>query len=57
MARVSFGIFEFDPETTELWRNGLPVRLQAQPARVQATLLEKCGEKFDPDVVIRAEKK
>ena len=57
MARVSFGIFAFDPETAKLWRNGLPVRLQAQPARVPATLLEKCGEKFDPDVVIRAEKK
>jgi DNA-binding winged helix-turn-helix (wHTH) protein/TolB-like protein len=37
--RLRFGIFEFDPDTRELRREGLPVRLQAQPAQVLAMLL------------------
>jgi TolB-like protein len=36
--RPRFGIFEFDPETRELRREGVPVRLQAQPAQVRAAL-------------------
>ncbi len=39
MARVRFGTFDFDPETRELRREGTPVRLQAQPARVLSILL------------------
>jgi DNA-binding winged helix-turn-helix (wHTH) protein/TolB-like protein len=42
--RVRFGIFEFDLAARELRRDGLPVKMQAQPAQVLATLLEHCGE-------------
>jgi DNA-binding winged helix-turn-helix (wHTH) protein/TolB-like protein len=41
---VRFGIFEFDPVTRELRREGSPVRLQAQPAQVLAVLLSRAGE-------------
>jgi DNA-binding winged helix-turn-helix (wHTH) protein/TolB-like protein len=47
--RVRFGIFEFDLATRELRRQGIPVRLQAQPAQVLATLLEH------PDAVVTRE--
>jgi DNA-binding winged helix-turn-helix (wHTH) protein/TolB-like protein len=42
--RVRFGIFDFDPETRELRRDGVLVRLQAQPAQVLALLVEHAGE-------------
>lgn len=41
---VRFGIFEFDPATRELRREGSPVRLQGQPAQVLAVLLSRAGE-------------
>src|SRR5262249_36876181 len=41
--RVRFGIFEFDAITLGLYRNGTPVNLQAQPAKVLAMLLEHDG--------------
>jgi DNA-binding winged helix-turn-helix (wHTH) protein/TolB-like protein len=40
---VSFAIFEFDFSTSELRRNGVLVRLQAQPARVLRYLLAHSG--------------
>lgn len=43
-AVIRFGIFEFDPGTGELRRDGTPVRLQAQPARALAVLLRHAGE-------------
>jgi DNA-binding winged helix-turn-helix (wHTH) protein/TolB-like protein len=43
-ARMRFGLFEFDPATGELSREGTPVRLQPQPARVLGLLVERPGE-------------
>ena len=40
---VRFGVFEFDPETGLLTREGTPVRLQPQPARVLAMLVARAG--------------
>jgi DNA-binding winged helix-turn-helix (wHTH) protein/TolB-like protein len=40
---VAFGVFEFDPETGLLSREGTPVRLQPQPARVLAILVAQAG--------------
>ena len=40
---VRFAIFEFDPSTTELRRNGILQHIQAQPARVLAYLLAHTG--------------
>lgn len=42
--RFRFGLFEFDPATRELRREGRPVRLQAQPAQVLAALLQNAGQ-------------
>jgi DNA-binding winged helix-turn-helix (wHTH) protein/TolB-like protein len=42
-ASVRFGPFEFDPASMVLTRAGRPVRLQPQPARVLAVLLEQPG--------------
>jgi DNA-binding winged helix-turn-helix (wHTH) protein/TolB-like protein len=38
-----FGVFAFDLDTLELSRNGRPLRLQPQPARVLAALLAHAG--------------
>ena len=43
MTRVRFGQFDFDAATGELTRGGTPVRLQPQPARVLALLVERAG--------------
>src|SRR5882724_8085081 len=44
MSRYRFGIFEFDSDAADLRREGIPIRLQAQPAQVLALLLENAGE-------------
>lgn len=42
--RARFGVFEFSQATGELRREGVPVKLQAQPARVLALLLANAGQ-------------
>jgi Tol biopolymer transport system component/DNA-binding winged helix-turn-helix (wHTH) protein len=42
--RVQFGIFEADLKTGELRRSGVRVRLQSQPFKLLAVLLEQPGE-------------
>jgi DNA-binding winged helix-turn-helix (wHTH) protein/TolB-like protein len=42
--RVAFGLFELDPATGTLTREGRPIRLQPQPARVLAILVGRAGE-------------
>ena len=41
---IRFGLFELDPATGDLRREGRPVRLQPQPARVLALLASRPGE-------------
>jgi DNA-binding winged helix-turn-helix (wHTH) protein/TolB-like protein len=43
-AEARFGLFAFDPESGALTRGGVPVRLQPQPARVLAILVDRPGE-------------
>ena len=43
MARIRFGVFDFDPEAGELLRDGARVRLQPQPAKLLAALLAARG--------------
>ena len=38
-----FGLFEFDERSGTLTREGIPVRLQPQPARVLTLLVERAG--------------
>lgn len=38
-----FGVFEFRPETADLWRDGIRVRLEPQPAKALALLLDHAG--------------
>ncbi|MBX9602361.1 MAG: winged helix-turn-helix domain-containing protein [Bryobacteraceae bacterium] len=41
--RLRFGVFDFDPASGELRREGIAVKLQAQPAQVLGILLENAG--------------
>lgn len=43
MPRFRFGLFDFDPAAGTLSRAGVPVRIQPQPARVLALLVERAG--------------
>ena len=42
--RFRFGLFEFDTASQELWRAGVLVRLQSQPARVLSCLIAHAGQ-------------
>lgn len=42
--RISFGPFEVDLRTRELWKNGLKLKLGGQPFEILANLLERPGE-------------
>jgi len=41
---VRFGIYQVDVRTSELWKQGRKVKLQEQPCRILAILLEQRGE-------------
>jgi TolB-like protein/DNA-binding winged helix-turn-helix (wHTH) protein len=43
-ARLRFGVFEFDPRSGELWREGRRVSLQRQPSRLLELLTARPGE-------------
>ena len=42
--RLSFGLFEADPQSGELWKSGFRVKLQSQPFKVLMALLERPGQ-------------
>ncbi len=54
METVRFGVFEFDPDTGVLRREGRVVRLQAQPAQVLGVLLAQAGEVVTRDTLREA---
>jgi hypothetical protein len=41
---VQFGLFQLDPKAGELRKEGVKVRLQDQPFRVLALLVERAGQ-------------
>ena len=43
-ARLTFGLYEVDLQSGELWKAGFRVKLQSQPFKVLAALLEKPGQ-------------
>ena len=43
-ARVTFGLYEVDLQAGELWKAGYRVKLQSQPFKVLAALLERPGQ-------------
>jgi Tol biopolymer transport system component/DNA-binding winged helix-turn-helix (wHTH) protein len=49
VAKVSFGVFEADLQTGELWKAGRRVKLQSQPFRVLTCLIERAGEVVSRD--------
>jgi DNA-binding winged helix-turn-helix (wHTH) protein/TolB-like protein len=51
IGRVRFGLFEFDADTSALSREGVPVRLQPQPARVLAILVMHAGDVVTRDTL------
>src|SRR5580765_5574899 len=52
--RARFGDFELDAESGTLLRQGRRVRLQPQPLRVLALLVERAGEVVSRDDIRRA---
>src|SRR3981081_4151771 len=44
ISRLSFGLFEVDLQSVELWKAGRKIKLQSQPFKVLVTLLEHPGE-------------
>src|SRR5689334_7268276 len=42
--RISFGDYELDCRTGELRRNGVPIKIQPQPAKILALLASRPGE-------------
>ncbi len=48
---MRFGLFEFDPDTGALSREGVPVRLQPQPARVLTLLVTHAGDVVTRDAL------
>lgn len=42
--QVQFGRFTFNPGTGELKKNGAPIKLQSQPAKVLGVLVSRAGE-------------
>jgi DNA-binding winged helix-turn-helix (wHTH) protein len=51
MRRVTFGPFQLDLDTHELNRSGLAVRLQPQPAKLLALLVEHAGRLVTRDEI------
>lgn len=43
-SKLTFGLFEVDLESGELWKAGFRVKLQGQPFKVLASLLERPGQ-------------
>src|SRR5262245_58773806 len=54
MSRFRFGVFEFNAETGELFRDGIAVKLQSQPARVLGLLVAQAGEVVTRDTLRQA---
>lgn len=52
--RFRFGLFEFDVVARELRREGVLVRLPAQPAQALACLIERAGEVVSRDEICKA---
>src|SRR5215470_9822964 len=42
--KIRFGVYELDRDAMELRKHGVPIRMQEQPFRVLATLVERPGE-------------
>ena len=53
MPLVTFGPFRLDLNSHELHRSGIAVRLQPQPARLLALLVERAGELVTRDEIRR----
>jgi TolB-like protein/DNA-binding winged helix-turn-helix (wHTH) protein/Tfp pilus assembly protein PilF len=49
-SRARFGLYEFDPASGDVWKQGVRVRLHGRPLQVLQTLIERAG-----DVVTRKE--
>jgi Tol biopolymer transport system component/DNA-binding winged helix-turn-helix (wHTH) protein len=43
-AKLTFGLFEVDLQTGELWKAGFRIKLQSQPFKVLTALLERPGQ-------------
>lgn len=51
---IRFGVFEFNPEASELRKRGLKINLLGQPVRILAMLIERPGELVTREEIQRA---
>src|SRR5215471_1587751 len=51
---LRFGVFELDPASGELRKHGVRVRLQDQPLKLLLSLLERAGELYTREELIRS---
>ena len=43
-SRLSFGLYEIDLQSGELWKAGFRIKLQGQPFKVLTALIERPGQ-------------
>jgi DNA-binding response OmpR family regulator len=43
-AKQRFGVFEFDPQSGELTKHGIRLKVQAQPIQILRALLQQPGQ-------------
>ena len=44
LGKLQFGVYELDRDAMELRKHGVPIRLQEQPFRILAALVERPGQ-------------
>ena len=49
-----FGVFQFNPRTEELHKQGIKIRLEGQPAAILRMLLEQPGEMVTREELIKS---
>ncbi len=54
LTKSKFGVYDFDLETGELFRSGVPVRLQPQPAQVLRILIAAAGQVVSRETIREA---
>jgi len=48
---LHFGEFALDPESGELWKNGIRIKLPPQPFKILALLVSRAGQVVTPDEI------
>lgn len=52
--RFRFGVFEVDPQSGQIWKNGSRIHLQTQPFQILVALLDKPGQLVTRDALCQS---